>query len=246
MTDILVRETFRYKGGALAKNLSVDITARGSDTVLQTVTTDSLGTVEFYIAPGSYDFKVFGQRREFDAVDPTGPQGIQGIQGVKGDTGDTGPQGIQGIQGVKGDTGDTGPQGIQGVKGDTGDTGSQGIQGVKGDTGDLLPVTYANAATGNQALTSTHLPSTKQYTLSGNTSFSFSSNPDSSVSGTITIIVKQAATGGPFTVTWPGVVEWPDDAAGPIMPTAANAELIVHLFWTGTAWRGVPAGRYFP
>jgi hypothetical protein len=65
------------------------------------------------------------------------------------------------------------------------------------------------------------------------------------VSGTVTIILKQAASGGPYTVTWP-TIEWAGDAPAPTMPTVANSELIVNLFWTGQAWRGSVMGVYYP
>jgi len=47
------------------------------------------------------------------------------------------------------------------------------------------------------------------------------------------------------TLTWPTNVEWAGDIA-PLMPTVLNSELIVHLMWTGFAWRGLVAGVFFP
>lgn len=68
MTDVLIRETFRHKGGALATATSIDVTARGGDAPLQTLVTNDLGSVSFYIAEGQYDFRVFGARIPFDAI----------------------------------------------------------------------------------------------------------------------------------------------------------------------------------
>lgn len=180
---------------------------------------------------------------------PVGPQGIQGLKGdigPVGPKGDTGNQGIQGIQGIKGDTGS---QGIQGPKGDTGDQGIQGIQGVKGDKGDIgdmaPAVGFANPGAG-AALANTWLPSTRLWLLSQNFTLSMGAYPASNISGTVTLVIKQAASGGPFTVTWPAGLEWANDAPAPVMPSVANAELIIHLFWTGQAWRGMIGGVFYP
>lgn len=84
-------------------------------------------------------------------------------------------------------------------------------------------------------------------TLAINVTLAFAGgNPAANVAGAVTLVLKQAATGtGPFTVTWPTIV-WAEGAPAPVMPTTANAELIVHLFWTGQAWRGMVAGTFFP
>lgn len=184
---------------------------------------------------------------------PTGPQGLKGDTGATGAAGATGPQGPQGdigpqgIQGIKGDTGNTGAQGIQGVKGDTGDPGAQGIKGDKGDKGDIGDLAPATSGTwtGTVSLGSGQLPSTNVKTLSGNVTINAMPSPSSTISGTITLVLKQAASGGPYTVTWP-TLEWANDAPAPVMPTAVNSELIVHLFWTGVSWRAVIGGLFYP
>lgn len=69
--------------------------------------------------------------------------------------------------------------------------------------------------------------------------------PAATTSFTVTYVIVQATTGGPYTVTWPANLEWAGDVA-PVMPTPANAELIVHLLWTGAAWRGLVGGVFLP
>jgi hypothetical protein len=69
MADVLIQRTFRHAGGQLATNVTVDVVARDGNVVLDTETTNELGTVSFYIAPGQYDFKAFGARIPFDAID---------------------------------------------------------------------------------------------------------------------------------------------------------------------------------
>jgi len=136
-----------------------------------------------------------------------------------------------------------GPQGPQGIQGEI---GPQGVKGDKGDPGDLTP-SDSNTWTGAITLGPYTGPTTRVRTLTGNTTIA---NPPtagtSGVSYTVTLVVKQAATGGPYTVTWPAALEWANDAAAPSMSTASNSELIVHLFWTGVAWRAVLGGVFFP
>lgn len=68
MADVLVRQVFRHQNGRLAVNVDVDITARDSDVVIQTETTDAFGTIAIYMPPGQYDWMVFGTRIPFDVV----------------------------------------------------------------------------------------------------------------------------------------------------------------------------------
>lgn len=173
--------------------------------------------------------------------EPLGP--ITGPQGPKGDKGDTGPPG------PKGDTGSEGPQGIQGVKGDTGlqgiqgIQGAQGIQGIKGDSGDLFSVVNVPAATGAISPDASWLTTTRNYTLSGNVMINTPSAGSSTVSGTTTLFFFQAATGGPYTVTWPSTtaLRWAGSAPAPIMPTTTTGRMSVHLFWNGIMWTGYVA-----
>jgi hypothetical protein len=79
---ILVRENFRYANGQIAAGQPIEVRLRGSATkpplfvdpdglVPKTnpVLTDSVGNLSFYIAPGSYDFAVFGITVPFDVED---------------------------------------------------------------------------------------------------------------------------------------------------------------------------------
>jgi hypothetical protein len=165
MADVLIQRTFRHAGGALARGVDVAITERDSDIVLMTVTTDSLGTVSFYIEPGSYDFTYAGARVPFDAIyikgeqgepgppGPTGPAStIPGPPGPKGDKGDKGNTGAAST--VAGPTGPAGPQGDQGEPGlDStvpGPTGPAGPKGDKGNTGAASTVPGPVGPTGPQ------------------------------------------------------------------------------------------------
>lgn len=122
---------------------------------------------------------------------------------------------------------------------------TKGETGDQGDPGDLTPSYGWNAATGLVTLLDTHVPSTHPYTLAGNLTVALNPGPVGK-SGTVTLVLKQAAAGGPFTVTWPGTLEWAGDALGPAMPTIPNSELVVHLFWTGAVWRAFAGGLFFP
>lgn len=180
--------------------------------------------------------------REFRAGTVRGPQGPVGPMGL------TGPQGPVGNTGAKGDTGATGPVGPKGDKGDQGDVGTQGIQGIqglkgdKGDPGDLTPAAVG-AANGSMSFGSIPLTATRVF--SGNVTSVSLPTVSSSVSGTITLILKQAASGGPYTITWPSNITWAGGAPAPAMPTAANARLAVNLFWTGQEWLGMVGGTFF-
>jgi len=166
------------------------------------------------------------------------PDGVGGIALWVREDGATTQVGIVGPTGPAGAAGATGAQGAQGA------TGATGPQGNPGD----LSTRNGMAGSGNVQFLASHLGTTWSTTLSGTlTPFIPTAPPPASgFAGTITLVIKQAASGGPFTVTWPAAIEWPNDATGPAMPTVAGAELIVHWFWTGTAWRGIPGGVFFP
>jgi hypothetical protein len=103
-----------------------------------------------------------------------------------------------------------------------------------------------NAANGNTSVNAGDFFST---TLTGNTTISLNPGGAATLSAAQrkTIILKQAAAGGPFTVAWPSsgspttsspTVTWVGGAA-PSMPAAAGAVLIVHLAtYDGATWYG--------
>lgn len=134
--------------------------------------------------------------------------------------------------------------GPQGEQGQTGLKGDQGLKGDKGDPGDLTPVDQGNA--GATVTVGFSTPRTRVAILTANVTVNALPTPVGTSSFTCTAVLKQAASGGPFTVTWPVGLEWAGDASAPVMPTAANAELVVHVFWTGAAWRAMVGGVFFP
>ena len=178
-----------------------------------------------------------------------GAKGDKGDTGAQGDKGDTGAQGIQGTQGPQGIQGPKGDQGTQGPKGDTGDVGPKGDKGDAGDTSvSINPyATWTGTVPMNSgAAMPMNGPWTRVRVLAGNVTFTALENGTSNQAYTCTLILKQPSTGGPFTVTWPAGLEWPNDAPAPQMPTGLNTELIVSLFWNGVAWRAFPAGVFYP
>lgn len=136
-------------------------------------------------------------------------------------------------------------RGVQGPKGDTGAPGAPGGQGPQGNPGDMGAAVYNPALSGSASVDGTMLGTTRTWTLFGNLTITLGASPSSTVSGTVTLVLKQPASLGPYTVTWP-TLEWANDAPAPGMPTPANAEMIVHLFWTGLAWRAMYGGSFFP
>lgn len=83
-----------------------------------------------------------------------------------------------------------------------------------------------------------------QYTLTGNTTFSFSNVPATGAF-CATLVLYQDGTGG-RTVTWPGAVLWPSGVA-PTITTAASAVDIISLMTRdgGTTWYGFIGGQDF-
>jgi hypothetical protein len=76
-------------------------------------------------------------------------------------------------------------------------------------------------------------------TLAGNTTFAFE-GPSSPSVQSLTVYVTQAASGGPYSVTWPGSVTWFGGTAPAIATSAASALTVVTLQTIngGTAWYG--------
>ncbi|GAB2702089.1 hypothetical protein BKA24_001726 [Microbacterium marinum] len=121
----------------------------------------------------------------------------------------------------------------------------RGQKGDKGDIGDLSP-TAIGAQSGSVGISS--LPLTRTWPLNGNITLQTMPSFSSSIAGTVTLIIRQAATGGPYTVTFPSNIVWsgPQGAPAPVMPTQPNAEMTIHLFWTGQRWQGVLGGVFVP
>jgi hypothetical protein len=84
---------------------------------------------------------------------------------------------------------------------------------------------------------------THRITLTQNTTIAITGlSPTANLAQTVSIFMKQDATGG-RTVTWPSGVKWSNGVA-PTLVTTANAENVVSLttFDSGTTWYGFPAG----
>lgn len=144
-------------------------------------------------------------------------------------------QGPQGIQGAIGNTGATGAQGIQGI---------QGIQGVQGNPGDMTAVAGPATVSGTINITSGMLPSTRLWNMTTNLVITLPT-PGATLSGTITLVLTQDATGG-RTITWPSsaTLTWPDGISQQ-PATAALSTSVIHLLWTGTTWMGMLGGKSF-
>jgi hypothetical protein len=116
---------------------------------------------------------------------------------------------------------------------------------VSGATAPYAAATTTAGATFD--VTAAHLHTVRTLTLGANLTITINAtNPSSSIADVVTLYLKQPASGGPYTVTWPTTLEWPEDASAPAIPTAANGELCVRLEWTGTVWRAFPGGRFLP
>lgn len=82
-------------------------------------------------------------------------------------------------------------------------------------------------------------------TLTESVTVAFANPPAAGKSGSVTLILKQDATGG-RTVTWPASVKWAGGTA-PTLTTAASAVDIISFLTTdgGTTWFGFFAGADF-
>lgn len=177
-----------------------------------------------------------------------GPPGSQGATGGQGPTGATGSLWYTGTGAPATGTGVVNDFYLDNASGDVYKktaTSTWTLQGnIKGLAGDLMPIA-AGPLGGSYTVVSAMLPSTRTFTLTSNLTLSIGTGFPTDKAGTITLIFKQPATGGPYSVTWP-TLEWPNDAAAPAMPTVASSELMVHLFWTGSSWRAVVGGIFYP
>lgn len=78
----LVRQSFRYASGPVAKNVTVHVVSRNTNTVLQTLVTDVLGSVVTDLEPGAYDFLYGGLRVPFDVLDGGGALPSDAVRSV--------------------------------------------------------------------------------------------------------------------------------------------------------------------
>lgn len=118
----------------------------------------------------------------------------------------------------------------------------QGTPGNQGNPGDMVTVVGPASISGAVDLQITDLPSTRLRTLAGNVTLTLPT-PASTLSGTITFVLTQDATGG-RTIAWPAAVKWPDGIAQ--QPAAAAATTsVIHLLWTGAQWLGLLGGKSF-
>lgn len=122
--------------------------------------------------------------------------------------------------------------------------GGKGDKGDKGNTGDMFPVTGPGNAPTTFNVTEAMLSTTQLWTLTGNVTVTLGT-PVAPVSGTVTIVMTQDATGS-RTITWPSasVLKWPEGIAQ--QPAVAGGSISVfHLLWTGTQWLGLLGGKSF-
>ena len=82
-------------------------------------------------------------------------------------------------------------------------------------------------------------------TLSENTTIAISNPPAADECGQVVIKIAQASTGGPFTVTWPASVKWPNGSAPTMTTTADGEDIYILKTWDeGTTWYGNYAQAY--
>lgn len=70
MTE-LVRQNFRQENNLLARHTPVQVVVRGTQSVVWSGTTDSLGAIAVYLDAGQYDYLINGARVPFDVEDST-------------------------------------------------------------------------------------------------------------------------------------------------------------------------------
>lgn len=104
-------------------------------------------------------------------------------------------------------------------------------------------VANTNTASGTAATLSLASGSVADLTLTANCTLTLAGAPAAGWVGSLTVILRQDATGG-RTVTWPASVKW-GGAVAPTLSTAASAVDIITLFTVdgGTTWYGFTSGR---
>lgn len=122
--------------------------------------------------------------------------------------------------------------------------GAKGDKGDKGNSGDLTVAT-SSAVSGNVVVSSEEVPSTFLWTLAGDIIIGDLPPGPEGVAGTVTLIIRQATSGGPYTVTWPTNIGWANGSLPPVAPSVAGREMMVHLFWAVGSWRGLIGSTFF-
>lgn len=108
------------------------------------------------------------------------------------------------------------------------------IAGEKGIDGNVVVVSIPASSSGT-ALTCAALDNrTSRTVLTGNVTFTSITIP---ANGQLVLFYQQAATGGPYSITFPGTIIWPYGTA-PSMPSAASKYLRVTLTSDGTNIHG--------
>lgn len=120
----------------------------------------------------------------------------------------------------------------------TGGTVTQGVPGLPGDQ--VLPYVNNNAASGAITLNLSS-GSVQRYQVVGTTTFTLYTPSDATKAVTLTLTVKQDATGN-RTVTLPTGVKW-TQGVPPVPSTGANTTDIYTFMWTtDTGWVGFVSG----
>lgn len=116
------------------------------------------------------------------------------------------------------------------------------VQGPRGEAGDMVQISGPGNVSGTAALGEADLPSTRLWIMTGNITLVLPT-PIAPLSGTITLVLTQDATGGRM-ITWPAGMKWPDGI--PQQPASGpNTTSVIHLLWTGTQWLGLLGGKSF-
>lgn len=119
------------------------------------------------------------------------------------------------------------------------------VSEVEARVADALVAAVVNPAlpAGTYTPNGTWLAAARNWTLAGNIVIGAPAAPaNTAVVGVAALVLRQPMSGGPFTVTWPPALKWFGGASAPVMPTSPGAELIIHLFWSGSRWSAVVMG----
>jgi len=114
------------------------------------------------------------------------------------------------------------------------------LRGLQGLIGDMTPFTNGTWAAGAQTVNAAAGAQTVARTLTGNVVLSIVNTPVAGRAYTMSLSLKQDATGG-RTITWPPAVVWPEGLK-PTLPVAPNALATYHLYWDGVRWIGIVGG----